>query len=619
MRSPAQTIERAQQLHQAGHWREAEQLYLEALDRSPGEANGLHLLGLLHAETGRLDTAAQLLRAAIGLEGPAPHLCRNLGILLERQDQPEAAVACYRQALAGQPKDSGLWVRVAELLGELGQYGEAAAAWQRGIECSQEPFENQMAWHLARAQSLALAGEQGAAHDLLERILRANPRQTAARYTLGVVFLHLDRITQAVDAFAQVVASDPAHADAHNNLGVLLQSLGEPARARQHYTASLAVQAENIGTRYNLGTLLQETGELDAAMGELRQVLARDETHAGAWTNLGSCLLGQGDVEAALACAERALALDPEERSAIWNAGLAHLTAGRLPEGWRGYESRFHIPGASRRRSFPMPLWTGEPLAGRTILVYAEQGLGDTLQFCRYLAVLAAQGARVIFECPPKLAPLLETLEPRPELVLAPVDPAPAAEFHVPLLSVPGLVGTTLETIPAAPRYLTASAAARERWRERLAPLRPRRLVGFVSQGNPKYKNDRNRSVAFAEWAPLGSLPGAALVHLQYGAAAPPELAALDLGPEVGDFADTAGLVEELDLVITVDTSMVHLAGALGQPVWLLLPYAPDWRWMRERGDSPWYPSVRIFRQPRPGDWAAVMQEVAAALREAAG
>jgi hypothetical protein len=138
--------------------------------------------------------------------------------------------------------------------------------------------------------------------------------------------------------------------------------------------------------------------------------------------------------------------------------------------------------------------------------------------------------------------------------------------------------------------------------------------VGFVSQGNPKYKNDRNRSVAFAEWAPLGSLPGAALVHLQYGAAAPPGLAALDLGPEVGDFADTAGLVEELDLVITVDTSMVHLAGALGKPTWLLLPYAPDWRWLRDRSDSPWYPSVRIFRQPRPGDWAAVMAEAAAAL-----
>ena len=261
-----------------------------------------------------------------------------------------------------------------------------------------------------------------------------------------------------------------------------------------------------------------------------------------------------------------------------------------------------------------MPLWAGEPLAGRTILVYAEQGLGDTLQFCRYLAVLAARGARVIFECPPKLMLLLETLTPRPELVPAPVDPAPAADFHIPLLSVPGLVGTTLETIPASPRYLTAPAAARECWRQRLAPLHPRRLVGFVSQGNPKYKNDRNRSVAFAEWALLGSLPGVALVHLQHGAAAPPGLAALDLGPEVGDFADTAGLVEELDLVITVDTSMAHLAGALGKSTWLLLPYAPDWRWLRDRSDSPWYPSVRIFRQPRPGDWPAVMAEVAAAL-----
>ena len=614
MTSSARTIEKAQQLHQAGRWREAEHLYLQALERTPGDSNGLHLLGLLHAETGRPDTAAQLLRAAIGLEGPAPYLCRNLGILLEQQGQPEAAVACYRQALAGEPGNAELWVRLAELLGGRGRFGEAAAGWQRAVESSREPFEQQIPWRLAWAQNLSLAGEQEPARELLERILRADPGQTAARYTLGVVFMHLDRITQAVEAFTEVIAADPAHGDAQNNLGVLLQSLGEPARARQHYTACLAVSPEAIGARYNLGTLLQEAGELDAAMAELRQVLARDETHAGAWTNLGSCLLGQGEIEAAVACAERALALDPEERSAVWNAGLAHLTAGRLSEGWRGYEARFHIPGAFPRRPFPMPLWRGEPLAGRTILVYAEQGLGDTLQFCRYLPLLAALGARVIFECPPKLTPLLETLDPRPELVPAPVDPAPAADFHLPLLSIPGLVGTTLETIPASPRYLAAPAASRERWRQRLAPLRPRRLVGFVSQGNRQYKNDRNRSVAFAEWAPLGSLPGAALVHLQYGAAAPPGLAALDLGPEVGDFADTAGLVEELDLVITVDTSMVHLAGALGKPTWLLLPYAPDWRWLRDRRDSPWYPSVRIFRQPRPGDWAAVMAEVATAL-----
>ena len=614
MKAAARTIQKAQQLHQAGRWREAEQLYLQALDRSPGDANGLQLLGLLHAETGRPDTAVQLLRAAIGLEGPAPHLCRNLGILLERQGQPEAAVACYRQALTGQPGDSGLWVRVAELLGGLGRFGEAAGAWHSALESNRASDREPVAWRVARAQNLALAGENEQAREQLESILRAHPRETAARYTLGVVFMYLDRINQAVEAFAQVVAEDPAHADAQNNLGVLLQSLGETARAREHYAACLAVRPEYIGARYNLGTLLQEIGELDAAMTELRQVLARDEGHAGAWTNLGSCLLGQGDLAGAIACAERALTLDPTEPSAVWNASLAHLTAGRLTAGWRGYEARFETAGAFPRRPFPMPRWTGEPLEGRSILVYAEQGLGDTLQFCRYLAVLAARGARVIFECPPKLAPLLETLDPRPELVLAPVDPAPAADYHVPLLSVPGLVGTTLETIPSAPRYLAAPETARERWRERLAPLRPRRLVGFVSQGNPKYKNDRNRSTGFAAWEPVASLSSVALVHLQYGVAAPPAIAALDLGPEVGDFADTAGLVETLDLVITVDTSMVHLAGALGKATWLLLPYAADWRWLQNRGDSPWYPSVRIFRQPRPGDWAAVMAEVAAAL-----
>jgi tetratricopeptide (TPR) repeat protein len=610
----ARTIEKAQQLHQAGRWQEAERLYMQALEQSPGESNGLHLLGLLHAETGRSDTAAQLLSAAIGIEGPSPHLCRNLGIILERQGKPEAAVACYRQALTMQPEASEVWVRLAELLGEFGRYGDAAQAWRRAVETNPAPVEDQVPSRLAWARALALAGDRESAREQFERILRIDPEHAAARYDLGVILMQLDRVPQAVAEFERVVASTPSHGGAHINLGVLLHARGETEKARQHYLAALEAIPDSIPARYNLGALLQETGDLDLAVRELRYVLDLDETHAGAWTNLSNCLLSQGDPEAALACASKALTLAPGHRSATWNAALAHLTAGRLTEGWPGYEARFELPGGAGRRAFPMPLWKGEPLAGKTILVSAEQGLGDSLQFCRYLALLNERGARVIFECPAKLAPVLATLQPQPELLVAPANPIPSADYHVPLLSLPGLFGTALESIPARRTYLTASPEAQERWQARLAPLRPRRIIGFVSQGNPKYKNDRNRSIPFPEWQPLRSVASFALVHLQYGVAAPPELVDLDLGPEVGDFADTAGLVEELDLVITVDTSMAHLAGALGKETWLLLPYAADWRWLQGRTDSPWYPSVRIFRQPRPGDWASVMQEVAAAL-----
>lgn len=575
---------------------------------------GLHLLGLLHAETGREDTAAQLLSAAIGIEGPSPHLCRNLGIILERQGKQEAAVACHRQAVTIQPGATDVWVRLAEVLGGIGRFGDATQAWRRAIETSCDPAEKQIPWRLAWAKALALAGDRESAREMLERILRMDPGHVSASYDLGVVLMQLDRVPEAVAEFAKVVTADPVHAEAHNNLGVLLHSLGDTDRARHHYMASLEARPDAITARYNLGTLLQETGEIELAINELRRVLDFNTRHEGAWTNLSNCLLSLGDPDAALECAGKALALAPGLRSATWNAGLAQLTIGRLREGWSGYEVRFELAGGTRRRPFPMPLWRGEPLAGKTILVYAEQGLGDTLHFCRYLAKLEERGARVFFECPEKLAPVLGTLRPKPELVVAPVNPIPFADYHVPLLSLPGLFETTLDSIPAYGRYLAADPEAQARWRHRVAPLRPRRLVGFVSQGNPKYKNDRNRSIPFSEWAPLHSLPGIAMVHLQFGVAAPPELADLDLGPEVGDFADTAGLVEELDLVITVDTSMAHLAGALGKETWLLLPYAADWRWLRGRSDSPWYPSVRILRQPRPGDWQSVMSDVAAAI-----
>lgn len=614
MTAAARTIEKAQQLHQAGRWQEAERLYLQALEQSPGESAGLHLLGLLHAETGREDTAAQLLTAAIGIEGPSAHLCRNLGIILERQGKQEAATACYRQALTSQPEDTDVWVRLAELSAELGRFGDAAQAWRRAVETSCEPVEIQIPWRLSWAKAIALAGDRESARELLERILRIDPAHVAARYDLGVVLMQLDRVPQAVAEFERVVAVDPTHGEAHNNLGVLLHSLGDTDRARRHYAASLAARPELIAARYNLGTLLQEVGEFELAIGELRHVLELEATHEGAWTNFSNCLLSIGDPEQAAEYAARALSFAPGHPSAKWNAGLAHLTAGRLREGWPGYEARFELPGGARRRPLPMPLWGGEPLAGKAILVYAEQGLGDTLHFCRYLAKLTERGARVILECPARLVEVLGSLDPKPELLVAPADPIPTADYHVPLLSLPGLFETTLESVSAPTRYLSAPPLAQAHWQQRLTPLRPRRLVGFVSQGNPQYKNDRNRSIPFSEWTHLRSVSTVALVHLQYGVAAPPELADLDLGLEVGDFANTAGLVEELDLVITVDTSMVHLAGALGKETWLLLPYAADWRWLRGRSDSPWYPSVRIFRQPRPGDWQSVMLEVAAAL-----
>ncbi len=615
MTAAARTIEKARQLHQSGRWEDAERLYLQALDASPGEADGLHMLGLLHAETGRPETAAQLLGAAIGIEGPKPYLCRNLGILLERQDKQEAAIACYRQAVIGEPNSADLWARMAELLTGLGRYGEAAQAWGRAVETTRAPVASQLGWRLAWAKTLALSGDRTSACAQLERILRIEPDHIAARFDLGVVLMQLDRVPEAIAALETVVTAEPAHAQALNNLGVLRHALSDHDRAQDHYERCLSVEPNYVEARYNLGTLLQERGELEAATFEFQSVLAAHPAHAAAWTNLGNCLLGCGAISAALSCYNRTLALEPNETSAVWNSGIAHLTAGRLEEGWAGYELRFDVAGATSRRAYPMPLWRGESLEGCTILVYAEQGLGDTLQFCRYLPLLADRGAQVQFDCPRPLAGLLGSLRTNPKILVEPGDQPPLTNFHAPLLSLPAIFGTTLASIPSEPGYLRAPQEARSAWSKRLEPLGEKFRVGFVSQGNPRYKNDRNRSIPAELFKALTSVPGVALVNLQFGRPVPPSLNALDLSSEIGDFANTAALVEEMDLVISVDTSMAHLAGAVGKETWVLLAQAADWRWMRDREDSPWYPGVRLFRQSEPYGWTEVLDKVAKALQ----
>lgn len=614
MTNAARKIEQARHLHHKGRWAEAERLYLQALESSPGQTDGLHMLGLLHAQTGREDTAVQLLGAAVGIEGPKAHLCRSLGILLERQGRTDAAVACYRQSLAADGQATDVWVRMAELLTELGRFGEAAQSWRRALETDQRAVDSQIDWRFAWAKTLALSGDRMAAAEELSRILRIMPDHVGARFDLGVVQMQLDQVMEAVASFTQVVALAPAHVEAQNNLGVLLHALAEHERAQEHYEQCLVGQPDYMEARYNLGTLLQEMSEPEAAADEFRRVLEKTPEHAAAWTNLGNCLLGQGFPDRALQCYERTLALSPGEQAAIWNAGLAQLAAGRYAEGWQGYEARFDVPGATPRRPSRVPTWRGEPLTGKRIWVWAEQGLGDSLQFCRYLPLLFDQGATVVFEAPLTLHGLLSGLRGRVELVAPDPSRPIVADFQTPLLSLPAVLGTTVETIPTPEGYLSAAPGLREFWRHRLESVRGAFRVGFVWQGNPRYKNDRTRSLPANGLPPLRQVPGVALINLQFGKAAPPEVATLDLSAEIGDFASTAALVEELDLVVTVDTSMAHLAGALGKECWVLLGHSADWRWMQHRADSPWYSHHRLFRQRVAKDWSSVVTEVTTAL-----
>jgi tetratricopeptide (TPR) repeat protein len=356
----------------------------------------------------------------------------------------------------------------------------------------------------------------------------------------------------------------------------------------------------------------------------------RRPDYADAYLNTGNTHKGLGRFPEALHHIDRALSLKPDEPAAIWSKAVLKLAQGEFRDGWPLYEARFRLEPASRMpRSFSAPRWSGlEPLQGKTLFVHSEQGLGDTLQFCRYIALLAAKGARVIFEVQPQLKKLLGSLDTQATLI-ARGEPLPPFDFHSPLLSLPLAFHTDMDSIPGGVPYLKVDPAAASFWRERLAAL-PGFKVGLNWHGNPdaeKLAALQARSFPLAAAAALVRVPGVSLVSLQKGPGAE-QRGQVEFGAAIAQLTDpnrlgpdeiadeTAAILMGLDLVITADTALAHLAGALGVPVWVVLQAVPDWRWLSERADSPWYPTMRLFRQRTAGDWPEVLDRAAAELRQ---
>lgn len=418
----------------------------------------------------------------------------------------------------------------------------------------------------------------------------------------------------------------PGMADAHNSLGMAQHDLNRLAEAENSFRGAVRLQPELAAAWVNLGLVRQKFGALAEAESCYRQALDAGADPEDVCGNLGMVLLEQGrPAEAEAACRE-ALAGDPENPGLQVNLALALLLMGQMQEGWAAYEARSAVDPMPAP-PLSVPFWTGEqPLAGRTLLVRAEQGFGDTIQFCRYAPLLARDGARVVLEVQPQLVRLLSTLSDGVE-VIAQGEALPECDFHCLMMSLPFLCGTTLESIPAEIPYLRADEALRAAWREPLQAHDGLR-VGLVWGGGTRPERahasaiDRRRSVPPGVMAPLATVAGCQFISLQVGPKSglaeqlPEDMILLDPTASLADFADTAALVSELDLVIAVDTAVAHLAGAIGTEVWLLNRFDSCWRWLQDRDDSPWYPGMRLFRQTAPGDWAEVMDRVVAALAE---
>ncbi|MGE4220065.1 MAG: tetratricopeptide repeat protein [Alphaproteobacteria bacterium] len=544
-----------------------------------------------HTRAGRHDAAAQALRKAAAYRPDDPAILTMLGSAELAAGRAEAAVALYRQALDIAPKLVPAAFNLGLAEQRLGRLEAAAAAY--------------------------------------ERALAADPALVEAWSNLGVLMTDLGRCGPAVEAFGKALALRPADARIQRQLARALRRCGRPAEAVAVCREAARLEPQAAESWSSLGLALIEAGEPEQAVPVLSRSLSMRPAEPRVWNNLGFAQHRRGDQEAAIFAYRRALALDPGFAEAHLNLAIALLLTGRMAEGWREFEWRWRDPQqAGARPAFAAPAWEGGPLDGRTILLRAEQGIGDCFQFVRYAPLLAARGARVVLECPPGMAGVLAGA-PGVAQTVERGGALPAFDCYIPMMSLPLFCGPGLDRIPADVPYLRPGGTPSDGVAARTVAAAAGLRVGLVWAGNPRHLNERNRSIGLEPLAPLAAVPGCTLFGLQVGERAA-DLARFDwaragwarsvtdLSPGLADWRDTAAVLAELDILVTVDTAIAHLAGAMGRPVWLLLPHVPDFRWLLDRTDSPWYPTMRLFRQRRRGAWDEPVAEAAAALAAAA-
>ncbi len=488
-----------------------------------------------------------------------------------------------------------------------GRLAEAEAGYRQVLKLDPRHADSLNFLGVAAAQR----GDADAAIQLIGQAIRLRPSSADYHDNLGLALLAQGRLDEAGNSHRKALRLEPNHAGAHNHFATIQARRGQPAEAERHYRAALKAQPNHVEAHNNLGVLLTTEERLDEAEQHLRTALRLAPGYADAYANLGGVLRNQGRLDEAEAAFRAGLRLAPNHPALRYNLAGLLLLAGRYEEGWPLYEARQLLPGAPPPR-FDMPQWQGEDLGQATLLLHAEQGAGDVIMACRYLTRLPPE-TRFVVEVPPPLRRLVAGLVGA-ERVVVRGDALPAAAFHCPLASLPLAFGTRLDTIPAPGGYLQPDPAAVAAWQARLGKLSGMR-VGLVWAGNPDHADDRRRSLPAALLAPLGALQNVSFVSLQKGTeTAPPPVPLTDWSGELGDFTDTAALIAALDLVIGVDTAVIHLAGALGRPAWLLNRFDPHFLWQLGRDNSAWYSSIRQFRQRSPGDWAGVVAQVAHVL-----
>ncbi len=643
-------------LYQAGN-REAGIAHIRrAIELAPNYAEAYANLGHLLREMGHLDEAIACCKKAIQLNPKLPEAFINLGSAFYAQGKFEDSANCHRQAIVLRPDFADAHTNLGNALFALGRHEESVAAHRRAISCRPDFAEG----YNNLAAGLHSMGRIDEAIEAYSSALRLRPNYPEALSNMGHALQSKKRYDEAIALCKRSIELQPINPDAYNNLGNALQEKNNVEAAIQCFNTALQQNPEHADAMNNLGNCLQEQGKIEEAIPLYEKALSLRPTFAKAYGNLGNALRGIGKLEESIAVCKKAVDMQPTLEEAHINLATAlHLAAryeeamaecrqaiklrhdfpeahkdlalmllvqGKFEEGWREYEWRLRLPnyfnGVDR---FRQPQWDGSDLNGRTLLVHAEQGLGDTIHFSRFLPKIVGKGGRIILECQAELVRLMKQTKMLEGIEVVPRErktgPNMPFDVQIPLLSLPLLLNkldpTKYDDI-VKPPYIFPNPSLVEEWKKRVKDNgKPK--VGIVWAGSKTNKNDRHRSITLSSFAPLAKAD-VDFYNLQLGkpgeqAANPPAgMNLIDLTPMIGDFADTAAFVTHLDLVVTVDTAIVHLCGAMGKPVWVVLQSVPDFRWLLDGESTPWYPSVRLIRQKRLGMWDETIERTAGEL-----
>jgi tetratricopeptide (TPR) repeat protein len=612
--SAQQLVTLGLQYHQSGALAEALQLYRRAVDTDPQAADAWCLLGIVQRAMGQTDEAVTSYIRSLQLNPAGIEARNNLGNAWFSQGKWAEAMEQYKQVLILRPDFVEAHNGLGVCYREAGQLEEAAACYRRALQ--HRPNYPDALNNLGSVLDALDRREE--ACEAYREALRLRPDYVEAMTNLGSVLARMDKFDEAVSLHRRALQMRPSFADAQVNLGNAFSTRRQFDAAIDCYREALRLKPDYAKAYYNLGLALAEKGRLHEAVAGYQKAMELQADYTDAQANLGNVFLALGKPAEALTIYDEVLRQKPESPEAHMSRAFALLASGDYEQGWHEYEWRWKAKEFGGR-PYDAPLWDGSQLNGQTILLHGEQGLGDTIQFVRYAPLVYKRGGRVVLRAPAALGSLLARLPSIDEVVGADDPPPDDFDCYAPLLSLPGIFHTTIETIPADVPYLSADPDRIEAWRKEFEPLEGFK-VGIAWQGSTQHKGDRQRSIPLSLFTPLARLPGVRMFSLQKGPGSEQLAGAsfpiVDLSGRLADFHDTAAVVANLDLVITCDTAVGHLAGAMGRPVWIALALAADWRWMLGKSTSPWYPTARLFRQTTWGAWEDVFARLTAALRE---